>query len=179
MKICVFCSANEQIDRDFFCAAEELGKWAAENGHVIVYGGVNQGLMECVGRAVHEAGGRTIGVIPTIVEKTGRTSDYVDVEIPCDNLTDRKQLMMDQSDVFVALPGGIGTLEEITEIMSRIRLRLTDAPCIFLNIDGFYDGLLALLKRSIDEGFTTAAYAGLLKSAATVPGLLAQLFGEA
>ena len=94
MKICIFCSANQQIDPEFFTMTEALGKWAAENGHTIVYGGVNQGLMECVAKAAKENGGRTIGVIPTIVEKSGRISDYVEIEIPCDNLTDRKQLMM-------------------------------------------------------------------------------------
>ena len=101
MKICVFCSANEQIDPDFFVMTEELGKWIANNGHSIVYGGVNQCLMECVAKAARTAGGRTIGVVPTKVEETGRTSDFVEIEIPCDNLTDRKQLMMDQSDVFI------------------------------------------------------------------------------
>ena len=80
MKICVFCSANEQIDSEFFTLTEELGKWAAENGHSIVYGGVNQGLMECVAKASKQAGGRLIGVVPMIVEKSGRISDYVDVE---------------------------------------------------------------------------------------------------
>ena len=68
MKICVFCSANQQIDPEFFTMTEELGKWAAKNGHTIVYGGVNQGLMECVGKAAKENGGRTIGIVPTIVE---------------------------------------------------------------------------------------------------------------
>ena len=82
MKICVFCSANQQIDPAFFSLTEELGRWAAENGHTIVYGGVNQGLMECVAKATKEAGGHTIGVVLMIVEKSGRTSDYVDVWIP-------------------------------------------------------------------------------------------------
>ena len=90
MKICVFCSANQQIDPDFFAMTEELGVWAAENGYSIVYGGVNQGLMECLGKAAKEHGAMTIGVVPMIVEKSGRLSDFVDVEIPCDNLTDRK-----------------------------------------------------------------------------------------
>ena len=102
MKICIFCSANQQIDPDFFRMTEELGLWATREGHTIVFGGVNQGLMECVGKAAHEAGGRTIGVIPRIVEKSGRISDYVDIEMLCDNLSDRKQMMEDQSDVFVA-----------------------------------------------------------------------------
>ena len=81
MKICVFCSANANIDPDFFRMTEELGRWMAQEGHTLVYGGVNQGLMECVAKAVHEGGGRTIGVIPRIVEKSGRISDYVEVEL--------------------------------------------------------------------------------------------------
>ena len=110
MKACVFCSANQQLDPDFFTLTKELGQWLAKEGHTLVYGGVNCGLMECVAKAVHEAGGRTIGVIPQIVEKSGRISDHVEVELLCDNLSDRKQLMQDQGDVFIALPGGIGTL---------------------------------------------------------------------
>ena len=71
MKICVFCSANQQIDPEFFTMTEELGTWAAKNGHSIVYGGVNQGLMECLGKAAKEHGAMTIGVVPMIVEKSG------------------------------------------------------------------------------------------------------------
>ena len=74
--------------------------------------------MESLGKAAKEAGGRTIGIIPMIVEKSGRTSDYVEIEIPCDNLSDRKQLMMDQSDVFIALPGGLGTIDEIFTVVA-------------------------------------------------------------
>ena len=165
MKICVFCSANEQIDRDFFCAAEELGKWAAENGHVIVYGGVNQGLMECVGRAVHEDGGRTIGVIPTIVEKTGRTSDYVDVEIPCDNLTDRKQLMMDQSDVFVALPGGIGTLDEVFTVAASATIGYHQKPVVLYNAKGFWNPLIATLDDLQQRGMVRGDWRQYIKTA--------------
>ncbi len=145
MKICVFCSANEQIDPDFFSATEELGRWAAKNGHAIVYGGVNQGLMECLGRAAHEAGGRTIGVVPTIVEKTGRVSDHVEIEIPCDNLSDRKQLMMDKSDVFIALPGGIGTLDEIFTVAASATIGYHQKPVILYNLKGFWNPLIQLL----------------------------------
>ena len=130
MKICVFCSANQQIDPEFFTMTEELGTWAAKNGHSIVYGGVNQGLMECLGKATKEAGGRTIGIIPMIVEKSGRMSDYVDIEIPCDNLTDRKQLMMDQSDAFIALPGGIGTMDEVFTVAASATIGYHDKPLI-------------------------------------------------
>ena len=152
MKICVFCSANEQIDPDFFSATEELGRWAAKNGHAIVYGGVNQGLMECLGRAAHEAGGRTIGVVPTIVEKTGRVSDHVEIEIPCDNLSDRKQLMMDKSDVFIALPGGIGTLDEIFTVAASATIGYHQKPVILYNLKGFWNPLIQLLDDLQERG---------------------------
>jgi uncharacterized protein (TIGR00730 family) len=152
MKICVFCSANEQIDPDFFSATEELGRWAAKNGHAIVYGGVNQGLMECLGRAAHEAGALTIGVIPTIVEKSGRRSDYVDIDIPCDNLSDRKQLMMDQADVFVALPGGIGTLDEIFTVAASATIGYHQKPVLLFNVKGFWNPLVQLLDNLKAQG---------------------------
>ena len=113
MNIGVFCSANNQIDAAFFQQTEELGRWAAKNGHQIVFGGVNQGLMECLAKAVKEAGGKTLGVVPSIVEATGRTSQYNDRVLTCNNLSERKQLMLDESDVFIALPGGVGTLDEV------------------------------------------------------------------
>ena len=145
MKICIFCSANQQIDPDFFTITEELGRWAADKGHTIVYGGVNCGLMECVAKATKEAGGHTIGVVPVIVEKNGRTSDYVDVEIPVDNLSDRKQLMMDQSDVFIALPGGLGTLDEIFTVVASATIGYHQKTVILYNMKGFWNSLIALL----------------------------------
>ena len=145
MKICIFCSANQQIDPDFFTMTEELGRWAADKGHTIVYGGVNCGLMECVAKATKEAGGHTIGVVPVIVEKNGRTSDYVDVEIPVDNLSDRKQLMMDQSDVFIALPGGLGTLDEIFTVVASATIGYHQKTVILYNMKGFWNSLVALL----------------------------------
>ena len=154
MKICIFCSANQEIDPDFFKYTEELGRWAAKNDHSIVYGGVNQGLMECVAKAVHEAGGRTIGIIPRIVEESGRISDYVDVEILCDDLNDRKQLMQDQADIFVALPGGIGTLDEILSIAASATIGYHDKKVILYNMKGFWDSLIALLDDLQIKGFT-------------------------
>ena len=150
MKICVFCSANQQIDPEFFTMTEELGKWAAEHGHSIVYGGVNQGLMECVGKAAKESGARTIGIVPTKVEETGRISDYVEVEIPCDNLTDRKQLMMDQSDVFIALPGTIGYHHK---------------PVILYNMKGFWNQLIALLDDLQAKGMIRGDWRQYIKTA--------------
>ena len=152
MKICVFCSANQQLDPAFFVATEELGRWLAQQGHTLVYGGVNQGLMECVAKATHEAGGQTIGVIPQIIEKSGRISQYVDVEMLCDNLSDRKQLMADQSDVFIALPGGIGTLDEVFTIAASHTIGYHRKQVILYNVKGFWNSLLAMLDDLQQRG---------------------------
>lgn len=152
MNICIFCSANAHIDPDFFQMTEELGRWMAEEGHTLVFGGVNQGLMECVARAVHEAGGKTIGVIPRIVEQSGRISEYVDVEIPCDNLSDRKQLMLDMSDVFIALPGGIGTLDEIFTVAASHTIGYHHKPVILYNMKGFWAPLIVQLDDLQQRG---------------------------
>ena len=168
MKICVFCSANQQIDPDFFTLTEELGKWAAESGHSIVYGGVNQGLMECLAKAVKEAGAMTIGVVPMMVEKTGRTSDYVVVEIPCDNLTDRKQLMMDQSDVFIALPGGLGTLDEVFTVVASATIGYHDKTVILYNMKGFWNSLITLLDDLMARGMIRGDWRQYIKTADSI-----------
>ena len=168
MKICVFCSANQQIDPDFFTMTEELGVWIAQNGHSIVYGGVNCGLMECLAKAVKENGGRTIGVVPMIVEKSGRTSDYVDVEIPCDNLSDRKQLMMDMSDAFVALPGGIGTIDEVFTVAASATIGYHQKPVILYNMKGFWDSLIAMLDDLLAKGMVRGDWRQYIKTADSI-----------
>jgi uncharacterized protein (TIGR00730 family) len=154
MKIGIFCSANDQVDPDFFVLTEELGRWIAQQGHTIVYGGVNCGLMECVAKAGHDAGGMNIGVIPQIVEKGGRISEYVDVEILCDNLSDRKQLMEDKSDAFIALPGGIGTLDEVFTIAASATIGFHQKRVILYNMKGFWDKLIAMLDELQTKGLT-------------------------
>jgi len=165
MKICVFCSANQQIAPEYFTLTAELGRWAAENGHSVVYGGVNQGLMECVAKAAKAAGGQTIGVVPMMVEKSGRVSDYVDVEIPCDNLSDRKQLMMDQSDVFIALPGGIGTLDEVFTVAASATIGYHQKLVILYNMDGFWNPLIALLNDLQQRGMIRGDWRMHIKTA--------------
>ncbi len=175
MKLCIFCSANSQIDPDFFTLTDELGRWAAAEGHTIVFGGVNQGLMECVARAAHQAGGRTVGVVPRIVEQHGRQSDYVDVDIPCDNLNDRKQLMQDQSDAFIALPGGIGTLDEIFTIAASATIGYHQKPVILYNMKGFWDSLILMLDDLHTRGVTRKQWRTYIKVATTLDELKALL----
>ena len=177
MKICVFCSANQQIDPDFFGLTSELGRWMAQEGHTLVYGGVNCGLMECVAKAVHEAGGLTIGVIPQIVEKNGRISEYVDVEMLCDNLSDRKQLMLDQSDVCIALPGGIGTIDEVFTVAASATIGYHAKRVILYNLKGYWDNLVALLDDLQTKGAIRGdwhSYIGVASSLNEVGKLLAE-----
>lgn len=158
MNIAVFCSANSRIDSDFFTMTEELGKWMANNGHILVYGGSNQGLMECIGKAVHQAGGQTIGVIPSIMEKNGKVSDMVDVSIMCDNLSDRKDLMLSHSDIAVALPGGIGTMDEIFTLAASHTIGYHRKKVILYNMDNFWKPLINVLNHFQDSGFIRGDY---------------------
>jgi uncharacterized protein (TIGR00730 family) len=171
MKICVFCSANAAIDPAFFVKTEELGRWMSEKGHTLVYGGVNQGLMECIAKAVKDSGGRTVGVIPRIVEKRGRISDYVDVEILCDNLSDRKQLMLDKSDVFIALPGGIGTIDEVFTIAASATIGYHEKRVILYNINGFWDALIQMMDDLQQRGMVRGQWRDYIAVASTIEEL--------
>ena len=152
MRIGIFCSANNQIDPTFFLLTEELGRWAARNGHIIVFGGVNQGLMECVAKAVKESGGETVGVVPSIVEETGRTSQYNDHVLTCNNLNERKQLMLDESDVFIALPGGVGTLDEVFTVAASYTIGYHHKRVILYNMKGFWDSTISMLDDLQQRG---------------------------
>ena len=153
MKIGIFCSANGNIDPDFFEKTEELGKWIARQGHCIVFGGVNQGLMECIAKAMNECGGKTIGVVPSIVEETGRTSRYNDEVVTCSNLSERKQLMTDLSDVLIALPGGIGTLDEVFTVAAAHTIGYHHKRVILYNMKGFWSSAIQMLDDLQQRGF--------------------------
>lgn len=154
MKLCIFCSANSGLNPDFSAMAKELARWAVAHGHDIVFGGHDAGLMHSVSKAAHEAGGRVIGVVPRRIEEMGGVSPWMDVHIPCQDLTDRKQLMMDQSDAFIALPGGIGTLDELFTVCSMKTLGLMEKPLILWNMEGFWDSLIACLDDLQQKGVT-------------------------
>lgn len=152
MNICVFCSANSNLPEQYFESARQLGAWIARGGHTLVFGGCNMGLMECVARATHEGGGRTVGVVPTIIERGGRVSDYVDVKILCDNLSDRKDIMISRSDVIVALPGGIGTLDEIFTVLAAASIGYHHKQVALVNVGGFWQPLIDMLQAMRQKG---------------------------
>lgn len=167
-KVCIFCSANSKLNPDFFSATRQLGAWLAEEGHVVVYGGVNMGLMECVAEAAHERGGQTVGVVPRIIEERGAQSQYVDVAIPCDNLNDRKALMLQKSDVFIALPGGIGTLDELFTVAASATIGYHQKPLILFNMKGFWDSLIAMLDDLQQRGVVRGEWRSYIKVANTL-----------
>lgn len=178
MKIAVFCSANENIDPYFFRQTEELGRWMAERGHSLVFGGANLGLMQCVAKAVNGGGGRTIGVVPTILEKGGKVSEYLDVEIPTENLSDRKDIMLAQSDVVVALPGGIGTLDEIFSVAASRTIGYTSVKVILFNIKGFWNSLIALLDDMAAKGVIRGNWRDMIEVAEDLDELKALVEGQ-
>lgn len=153
MNIAVYCGSGFGANPAYAEAARELGAWIAESRNGLVYGGSSVGLMGTVSSAVMKGGGQAIGVEPKFFIDAGVAQHGLTELIVVDTMSQRKEKMIELSDAFIALPGGVGTLEEISEIMSRIRLRLTMAPCIFLNIDGFYDHLAVYLDGMAAQGF--------------------------
>lgn len=153
MNVTVYCGSNTGDDPRFAEAAHELGSWIGCCGHTLVYGGSSVGLMGILSKAALEHGGAVIGVEPNFFIEAGVAQHELTELIVVNTMNERKAKMIELGDIFVALPGGVGTLEEISEIMVRVRLNLTAAPCFFLNVDGFYDPLIALLENMIDKGF--------------------------
>lgn len=153
MNVTVYCGSSMGGDPRFADAARQLGKWIGQNGHSLVYGGSSIGLMGIVARTVLEAGGQVQGVETGFFVDAGVAQDGITRLHVVDDMGQRKAKMIELGDAFVALPGGVGTLEEISEIMSRIRLGLGAQPCCFLNIAGFYDAFKAFVDRMLAEGF--------------------------
>ena len=178
-RICVFCGSSLGNRAAYVEAAREMGQAIARHGWELVYGGSKLGLMGVTADAALEAGAKVIGVIPEM---------FVNNEVPHPNLTElhvvrsmheRKAMMAELSDGFVALPGGLGTFEEYCEIVTWAQLGLHLKPCGLLNVNGFYDPLLALVDRAIAEEFIRPQQRGLVLAAATIDGLFAQFEGYA
>ena len=152
-KIGIFCSASDNIDKMYFDAAGQIGKWMGTTGKTLVYGGANLGLMECIAKAVKANGGHVIGVVPAKLEENGKVSSLPDRIIHTRNLSDRKDRIVEESDILLALPGGVGTLDEIFHVMAAASIGYHHKKVIFYNEDGFYDTLLAALREIENKGF--------------------------
>lgn len=130
-----------------------LGSWIGRRGHRLIYGGSRIGLMGELAEAVLQNGGEVIGVEPGFFVDSCLQHDGINELIVTDTMAERKAIMIDRGDAYIAFPGGTGTLEEIAEVMSQIRLGHNDKPCLVLNLDGFYDPLKVMLDTMVSEGF--------------------------
>ncbi|TDR94376.1 TIGR00730 family Rossman fold protein [Enterovirga rhinocerotis] len=151
--VCVYCGSSPGADPAFAAAAEELGRRFAESEIELVYGGGNIGLMGTVARATLDAGGRVTGIIPDFLKRAERMLDDVQELIVVPDMHTRKQLMFERADAFVAMPGGIGTLEELIEQMTWAQLGRHRKPILLLDIGGFWRPLLTLIGHMGDQGF--------------------------
>ena len=152
-KIGIFCSAADSIETVYFEKAHELGVWLGENKKTLVYGGANLGLMECVAQAARKHGAFIMGVVPTRLEEKGAVSDLLDVTFRTDNLSDRKDAILRESDILVALPGGVGTLDEVFHVMASASIGYHAKKVIFYNVNGFWNDLIAFLNRLREQHF--------------------------
>ncbi len=157
MNICVYGASSNVIDEKYIKAGEELGRLMAKEGHTLVFGGGAAGLMGAVARGAKEGGGKIIGVAPSFFNVDGILFDGCDEFIYTETMRERKAKMEKLSDAFLMTAGGIGTFEEFFEILTLRQLGRHSKPIAILNTDGYFDSLLALLDRAIDEKFMTEA----------------------
>jgi len=151
--VCVFCGSSDAADPAYLRAAASLGKALAEADLKMIYGGGGVGLMGACARAAHDAGGRVLGIIPDFL--VGREQALASVEhVVVANMHARKMLMFERSDAFVVLPGGVGTLEEVVELLSWRRLDLHAKPVVFYNPDSFWRPLFDLFQHTVDARLT-------------------------
>ncbi len=155
--VCLFCGSSETADPKYTEAARAFGEGVAARGWRLVYGGGGVGLMGASARAAHAAGGRVLGVMPEFLRSRERLFDDVETLV-VGSMHERKQIMYDESDAFVVAPGGIGTLEEVIELLSWKRLDLHGKPVIFLDIDGFWQTLFRLMEHTVEAGMTPASF---------------------
>jgi uncharacterized protein (TIGR00730 family) len=155
--VCLFCGSSDRSDPAYTEAARQFGVLTAQAGWRLVYGGGGVGLMGASARAAHEAGGRVLGVMPGFLRSRERLFDEVETLVVT-SMHERKTIMYDQSDAFVVAPGGVGTLEEVIEVLSWKRLDLHHKPVIFLNINGFWNTLLAAIETGITEKMTPETF---------------------
>ena len=163
MHIAVFCGSSMPHNNEIVAAARELGRRIAQEGHTLVYGGSNLGLMGVVSGAALENGGRVVGVIPNLFSDDIIHSQTVTELVRVRSMAERKERIMEACDAFIALPGGIGTIDEVSEVMVMNQLQIVDGqrlldgtyktkPMILLNIDGYYNPFLEQLRLTKEEG---------------------------
>ncbi|WP_332740626.1 TIGR00730 family Rossman fold protein [Hydrogenophaga sp.] len=173
--ICVYCGSRPGTSPAFADAARAVGQWIGQHGGQLVYGGGSNGLMGIVANATLAAGGQVVGIIPkALVEREWAHHGCTELHV-VDNMHERKRLMADKADAFLALPGGIGTFEEFFEAWTWRQLGYHDKPVGLLNVAGYYDGLMAFMRSSVEQQFMGDAQMDLIRVDADMATLLSEL----
>lgn len=177
--LCVYCGSRTPTDASHTAMAAAVGDWIGRHGGQLVYGGGNNGLMGTLADATLAAGGRVVGVIPqALVEREWAKRDCTELHI-VDNMHERKRMMAERADAFLALPGGIGTFEELFEVWTWRQLGYHDKPLGLLEVDGYYADLLRFLDRSEAQGFVAGPTRALLQVDTDPQRLLGTLHDQA
>lgn len=167
-KIGVFCSSSEKMESVYYEQAERLGRWMGEHGKTLVYGGARCGLMETVAGSVKQSGGRVFGVVPRKVMQNNMMSEHIDIVFHTDDLRDRKQWLVDESDIMVALPGSVGTLDEAFSAMAENTFGMHSKKVIFWNINGFWDDLFLMIDNLEKKGVVNKPFSDIMLRADTL-----------
>lgn len=152
-KIGLFCAASEAIDNVYVAAAREFGLWLGSEAMTLVYGGAAKGLMEVTAAAAKSAGARIVGVVPDILVSRGGVSTLLDDCVQVRNLSERKDAILYRSDILVAMPGGLGTLDEVFHVLAAATIGYHDKKVVFYNVNNFWGSMLAALADFRDKGF--------------------------
>ncbi|HEX9370943.1 MAG TPA: TIGR00730 family Rossman fold protein [Roseiflexaceae bacterium] len=178
MQLCVYCASSNHIPEHYFALARTLGAEIGRRGWTLVYGGGSVGLMGVVAETVGATGGTVVGIIPQAL--LDREVGFLDADelIVTATMRERKRLMDERAEAFVALPGGFGTLEELLEIMTLRQLGYHDKPIVIINAGGYFDPLLAQFERIFVEGFAHDRSRDLYAVVADIDAALALLSGE-
>ena len=142
----IFCASSNRLEPVFYEEAKRLGEWIGRQGRTLVYGGANCGLMETLARSVHESGGRVLGVVPQILVDNDRVSGCIDEMVLTPDLNQRKQGIIDRSDIIIAMPGSVGTLDEVFTVLAANTIGIHSKRVLFWNIDGFWDELFQMFR---------------------------------
>jgi uncharacterized protein (TIGR00730 family) len=161
--VCVYCGSRNGVSPAYAEVARTVGQWIGKHQGQLVYGGGNNGLMGLVAQAAAEAGGRVVGIIPKALQSHENTRTACDELHVVDTMHERKHMMAERADVFLALPGGIGTFEEFFEVWTWRQLGYHDKPVGLLNTEGYYDGLLSFAQHSVTQGFLSDWQLDLIK----------------
>jgi uncharacterized protein (TIGR00730 family) len=173
--VCVYCGSRHGAGPEYADVARQVGTWIGQHNGQLVYGGGNNGLMGLVAQATADAGGRVVGIIPQALQTKENTRTSCSELHVVTTMHERKQMMAERADVFLALPGGIGTFEEFFEVWTWRQLGYHDKPIGLLNTGGYYDGLLQFAQHSVQQGFLNDWQLDLIRSGTEPTALLREL----